>query len=55
MGAPALKRTAYTVFAGIGVGLALVALFLLSRTAQNSAAFDRLHNVILTINIDYQR
>jgi len=51
MGAPALKRTAYTVFAGIGVGLALVALFLLSRTAQNSAAFDRLHNVILTINI----
>ncbi|MGA8204740.1 MAG: ATP-binding protein [Woeseiaceae bacterium] len=51
MGAPALKRTAYTVFAGIGVGLALVALFLLSRTAQNSAAFDRLHNVILAINI----
>jgi nitrogen fixation/metabolism regulation signal transduction histidine kinase len=51
MGAPALKRTAYTVFAGIGVGLALVALFLLSRTAQNSADFDRLHNVILAINI----
>lgn len=51
MGAPALKRTAYTIFAGTGVGLALVALFLLSRTAQNSADFDRLHNVILTINI----
>jgi two-component system, NtrC family, nitrogen regulation sensor histidine kinase NtrY len=51
MGAPALKRTAYTVFAGTGVGLALVALFLLSRTAQNSADFDRLHNVILAINI----
>jgi len=29
----------------------LVALFLLSRTAQNSADFDRLHNVILAINI----
>jgi len=34
-----------------GVGLVLVALFLLSRTAQNSDDFDRLHNVILTINI----
>ncbi len=35
----------------IGVGLALVALFLLSRTAQDSADFDRLQNVILAINI----
>lgn len=34
-----------------GVGLALVALFLLSRTAQNSDDFNRLHIVILSINI----
>jgi len=33
------------------VGLVVVALFLLSRTAQNSDDFDRLHNVILAINI----
>ena len=39
------------MLAAIGVGLALVALFLLSRTAQNSADFDRLQNVILGINI----
>ena len=39
------------MFAATGVGLVLVALFLLSRTAQNSADFDRLHNVILAINI----
>ena len=37
--------------AAVGVGLVLVALFLLSRTAQNSDDFDRLHNVILAINI----
>ena len=35
----------------IGVGLALVALFLLGQTAQNSADFDRLHIVILLINV----
>jgi len=33
-----------------GIGLALVALFLLSRTAQNSEDFGRLHIVILSIN-----
>jgi len=33
-----------------GVGLALTALFLLSRTAQNSEDFDRLHILILLIN-----
>ena len=37
--------------AATGVGLVIVALFLLSRTAQNSDDFDRLHNVILAINI----
>ena len=46
-----IKKTALTIFAGTGVGLVLVALFLLSRTAQNSDDFDRLHNVILSINI----
>ena len=39
------------MLAATGVGLVLVALFLLSRTAQNSDDFDRLHNVILAINI----
>ena len=47
----ALKRTSLAVLAATGVGLALVALFLLSRTAQNSDDFDRLHNVILAINV----
>ncbi len=47
----ALKRTSLAVLAATGVGLVLVALFLLSRTAQNSDDFDRLHNVILAINI----
>ena len=51
MVARTLKRASYTIFAAIGVGLVLVALFLLSRTAQNSDDFDRLHNVILAINI----
>ncbi len=51
MVARTLKRAAYTVLAATGVGLVLVALFLLSRTAQNSDDFDRLHNVILAINI----
>ena len=51
MVARGIKRASYTVFAATGVGLVLVALFLLSRTTQNSADFDRLHNVILAINI----
>jgi nitrogen fixation/metabolism regulation signal transduction histidine kinase len=46
-----LKRAFYTLLAATGVGLGLVALFLLSRTAQNSADFDRLYSVILLINI----
>jgi len=51
MVARTLKRASYTILAATGVGLVLVALFLLSRTAQNSDDFDRLHNVILAINI----
>ena len=35
----------------IGVGLAIVGLFLLSQTARNSAEFDRLHIAILLINV----
>ena len=46
-----IKKAALTILAGTGVGLVLVALFLLSRTTQNSDDFDRLHNVILSINI----
>jgi len=46
-----IKRGFYTLIAAIGVGLVLVALFLLSRTAENSEDFDRLHNVILAINV----
>ena len=51
MAARAIRRAFYVLFAATGVGLVLVALFLLSRTAQNSVDFDRLHNVILAINI----
>ena len=51
MVARTLKRASYTILAATGVGLVLVALFLLSRTAQNSDDFDRLHNVILAINV----
>ena len=51
MVARAIKRVSLTLLAALGVGLVLVALFLLSRTAQNSDDFDRLHNVILAINI----
>jgi nitrogen fixation/metabolism regulation signal transduction histidine kinase len=51
MAARAIKRAVYSLLAAIGVGLVLVALFLLSRTAQDSAEFDRLYNVIIAINI----
>lgn len=46
-----LKRALYLLLAATAVCLVLVALFLLSRTAQNSDDFDRLQNVILAINI----
>ena len=51
MAARALKRAFYASLAAVGVGLALVALFLLSRTAQDSGDFNRLHIVILSINV----
>jgi len=47
----AIKRVFYTSLAALGVGTVLVAVFLLSLTAQNSNDFDRLHNVIFAINI----
>jgi len=46
-----IKRGFYALLAATGVGLALIALFLLSRSAQNSTDFDRLHIVILSINV----
>ena len=39
------------LLAATGVGLAVVSLFLLSRTAQNSDDFNRLHIAILSINV----
>lgn len=39
------------LLAATGVSLVVVALFLLSRTAQNSDEFGRLHDVILLINV----
>ena len=47
----ALKRFVYLIVTATGVGLAVVALFLLAQTAQNSDEFDRLHDVILLINV----
>jgi len=46
-----LKRAFIALLALVGVGLALLALFLLSVTAQNSDNFDRLHNAMLVINL----
>ena len=51
MVARTLKRALYALLATSGVLLSLVALFLLSVTAQNSAEFDRLHNVLIGVNI----
>ncbi|MEM6514015.1 MAG: ATP-binding protein [Pseudomonadota bacterium] len=51
MAARTVKRVLVFLFASTGVLLSLVALFLLSVTAQNSDDFDRLHNSILVINI----
>ncbi len=51
MDARTLKRAFSGLLAASGVLLSLVALFLLSVTAQNSAQFDRLHNVLIGVNI----
>ncbi|MDA0681564.1 MAG: ATP-binding protein [Proteobacteria bacterium] len=46
-----IRRAAITAVGVIGVGLALVALFLLSWTPQNSEDYESLHITILLINI----
>ncbi len=46
-----IRRLLYTAVGATGVGLAVTALFLLSRTAQNPEDFDRLHILILLINV----
>ncbi len=46
-----LKRFVYSSLGVLGFGLALGALYLLSRTAQNSQEFDRLYVYILLINV----
>ncbi len=46
-----LKRLLYGTLGALGVALTLVALFLLSRTAQDSQEFDRLYVYILLINV----
>ncbi len=51
MDARTLKRAFIGILAAAGVLLSLSALFLLSVTAQNSEQFDRLHNVLIGVNI----
>ena len=51
MDARTIKRAFYGLLAASAVLLSLGALFLLSVTAQNSAQFDRLHNVLIGVNI----
>jgi len=51
MAARSIKRLLYGVVGAAGIALSLVALFILSRTAQNSEEFDRLANTILLVNI----
>ncbi|MEM7430578.1 MAG: ATP-binding protein [Pseudomonadota bacterium] len=51
MDARTIKRGLYTLLVALAVGFALVAVFLLSRTAENSGDFDRLQNLILGINV----
>ena len=51
MVARTIRRGVTVALGVIGVGLALTALFLLSRTAQNSEDFESLHIIILLINI----
>ncbi len=46
-----IKRVLITTLGAIGVGLALVALFLLSWTPQNSEDYESLHIVILLVNV----
>jgi nitrogen fixation/metabolism regulation signal transduction histidine kinase len=51
MEARTIKRAFIGMLAVAGVLLSLIALFLLSVTAQNSDDFDRLHNTLIGVNI----
>ncbi len=51
MAARTIRRAIYGTVGVLGVVLAIAALFMLSRTAQNSEQFDRLGNAILLVNI----
>jgi len=51
MGPGSIRRLVYTAVGALGVVLAIVALFMLSQTAQNSEEFDRRANEILLVNI----
>src|SRR5210317_338613 len=51
MEARTIKRALVGLLAVAGVLLSLIALFLLSVTAQNSDDFDRLHNTLIGVNI----
>jgi len=51
MASRTIKRLFYGTVGAIGVGSALVALFLLSQTAEATEDFDRLHIIILLINV----
>ncbi|MDX1481077.1 MAG: ATP-binding protein [Woeseiaceae bacterium] len=51
MGTRTIRRFFYGTVGAAGVVLALVALFMLSQTTQNSEQFDRLANTILLVNV----
>jgi len=51
MDARTIRRIVFGIVGAIGVGLALVALFLLSWTPQNSEDYESLHIVILLVNV----
>lgn len=46
-----IRRLIYGTIGALGVGLSLLALYMLSQMAQNSEEFDRLGNTILLVNV----
>jgi nitrogen fixation/metabolism regulation signal transduction histidine kinase len=51
MAARTIKRVFYGALGATGVALAVLAFYLLSRTAQDAGEFDQLQNLILLVNI----
>ena len=51
MDARTIRRTAFAIVGVLGVALALIALFLLSWTPQNSDDYESLHIGILLVNV----